>query len=78
MELKDMTMEQLEERKSAIATEIESPDADLDALEAEARGIKEEKNSAKPKRKSAMPSATLWHRVKALWKENLRNRRLNQ
>lgn len=42
MEIKDMTVEQLEERKAAIATEIESPDADLDALEAEARGIKEE------------------------------------
>ena len=42
MEIKDMTVEQLDERKAAIATEIESPDADLDALEAEARGIKEE------------------------------------
>ena len=42
MEIKDMTVEQLEERKAAIATEIESPDADLDALEAEARSIKEE------------------------------------
>jgi len=37
-----MTIEQLEERKAAIAAELDAPDADLDALEAEARSIKEE------------------------------------
>lgn len=42
MDLKEMTIEQLEERKVAIASEIDSPEADLDALEAEARSIKEE------------------------------------
>ena len=42
MELKDMTIDQLEERKAAIATEIDAPEADLDALEAEARAINEE------------------------------------
>lgn len=42
MELKEMTIEQLEERKVAIATELDAPDSDLDALEAEARSIKEE------------------------------------
>lgn len=42
MELKEMTIEQLEERKAAIAVEIDAPEADLDALEAEARSIKEE------------------------------------
>lgn len=42
MELKEMTIEQLEERKAAIAVEVDAPEADLDALEAEARGIKEE------------------------------------
>lgn len=42
MELKDMTIEQLEERKAAIAVEVDAPEADLDALEAEARSIKEE------------------------------------
>lgn len=42
MELKEMTIEQLEERKAAIAAELDAPDADLDALEAEARSIKEE------------------------------------
>lgn len=42
MELKDMTIEQLEERKAAIAAELDAPEADLDALETEARAIKEE------------------------------------
>ena len=42
MHLKDMTIDQLLERRSAIATEIEAPDADLDALETEARAINEE------------------------------------
>ena len=47
MELKNMTVEQLEERKSQIATAIEAPDADLDALEAEARSIKDELEARK-------------------------------
>lgn len=42
MELKDMTIEQLEERKSAIATEIETDGADLEALEAEVKSINAE------------------------------------
>ena len=42
MELKEMTIEQLEERKAAIAGELDAPEADLDALETEARAIKEE------------------------------------
>jgi len=42
MEIKDMTIEQLEERKAAIAAGLDSPEADLDALENEARSIKEE------------------------------------
>lgn len=42
MELKDMTIEQLEERKAEIVSAVDAPDADLDALEAEARSIKEE------------------------------------
>lgn len=41
-EIDKMTTEQLEERKSAIVAELEKPDADLDALEKEARAIKEE------------------------------------
>lgn len=42
MELKEMTIEQLEERKTAIVAELDNPEADLDALENEARAIKEE------------------------------------
>lgn len=42
MELKDKTIEELEERKIAIAAELDNPEADLDALETEARAIKEE------------------------------------
>ncbi|MBO7682743.1 MAG: phage major capsid protein, partial [Clostridia bacterium] len=42
MEFKDMTMDQLLERRSAIAAELDAPEADLDALEAEVRGINEE------------------------------------
>ena len=42
MNFKEMTIEELTERRSAIAAEIDAPDADLDALEAEARAIKDE------------------------------------
>lgn len=45
MELKEMTVEQLEERKSAIVAELNNEGADLDALEAEVRSIKEELES---------------------------------
>lgn len=45
MELKEMTVEQLEERKSAIVAELDNEGADLDALEAEVRSIKEELES---------------------------------
>ena len=45
MELKDMTVEQLEERKSAIVEELDNEGADLDALEEEVRSIKAELES---------------------------------
>lgn len=41
MDFKTMTNEELLERRAAIATEIDAPEADLDALEAEARAINE-------------------------------------
>lgn len=41
-ELRDMTVEELEARKNAIASEVETEGADLDALEEEVRAIKEE------------------------------------
>lgn len=40
--MEEKTMQELLERRAAIVTESEKPDADLDALEAEARAIKEE------------------------------------
>ena len=59
MELKEMTIEQLEERKAAIAAELDAPDADLDALEAEARSIKEEieNRKAEEEKKTAIRTA---------------------
>ena len=47
MELKDMSIEELEARKSAIAEEVEAPEADLDALEEEVRAIKAELEARK-------------------------------
>lgn len=47
MNFTEMTIEQLMERRSAIAVELDAPDADLDALEAEVRGINEEIESRK-------------------------------
>ena len=45
MEIKEMTVEQLEERKSAIVAELDNEGADLDALEEEVRSIKAELES---------------------------------
>ena len=45
MEMKEMTVEQLEERKSAIVAELDNEGADLDALENEVRAIKAELES---------------------------------
>lgn len=47
MDYKEMTVEQLEERKSAIAAELDSPEANLDDLEAEARAINAELETRK-------------------------------
>ena len=47
MDLKEMTVEQLEERKNAIVAELDNEGADLDALEEEARSIKAELESRK-------------------------------
>ena len=47
MELKEMSVEELEARKAQIALDIEAPEADLDALEEEARSIKEELEARK-------------------------------
>ena len=42
MDFKEMTVDQLEERKVQIGLEVDTPEADLDALENELRSIKEE------------------------------------
>ena len=42
MNFSEMTIEQLEERKAAIAVELDAPEADLDALGEEVRAIKAE------------------------------------
>ena len=47
MEIKDMTIDELQERKAAIATEVDAEGADLDALETEARAINAELESRK-------------------------------
>lgn len=47
MELKDMAVEELEARKAQIAIDVDAEGADLDALEAEARGINEELEARK-------------------------------
>lgn len=53
MNIKEMTIEELEERKSAIVAELDNEGADLDALEEEMRSIKaemEERAAAEAKR----------------------------
>lgn len=47
MEIKEMTIEELQERSNQIMTELEKPEANLDALEEEARAIKEELETRK-------------------------------
>lgn len=47
MNINEMTVEELMERRTAIAAEIDAPEADLDALEAEARSINAELESRK-------------------------------
>ena len=47
MEIKDMSIDELEARKAEIAVEVDNEGADLDALETEARSIKEEIESRK-------------------------------
>lgn len=47
IDIKTASVDELEERKSGIVAELDSPDADLDALEEEARSIREELESRK-------------------------------
>lgn len=47
MEIKEMSVDELMERRTAIATELDAEDADLDALEAEVKSINEELEARK-------------------------------
>ena len=47
MDFKDMTVDELEERKAAIPTELDNEGADLDALEEEVRNINAELETRK-------------------------------
>ena len=47
MEFKNMTVEELEARRVQIGEEVEKDGADLDALEAEIKGIKAELEARK-------------------------------
>lgn len=47
MEIKEMTIEEMEARKAAIAEELEAPESDLDALKEEVRAINEEMEARK-------------------------------
>ena len=47
MDLKDMTIDELQERKAAISAECEAPEADLDALTEEVRSINAELEARK-------------------------------
>ena len=47
MEMKEMTVEQIEERKNAIVAELDNEGADLDALETEMRSLNEEMEARK-------------------------------
>lgn len=47
MEIKEMSVDELLERRTAIATELDAEDADLDALEAEVKSINEELEARK-------------------------------
>lgn len=47
MDFKEMSVEELMERRAAIPAELDAPEADLDALEAEVRGINDELEARK-------------------------------
>ena len=47
MDFTNMTIEELEARRAQIAEEIDAPEADLDALQDEARAIREELENRK-------------------------------
>lgn len=65
MELKTMSSEQLEERLSEIRGLLDSPEADLDSLDAEVRSINEELEKEVRNRKKGPQSSTRFPRARA-------------
>lgn len=83
MDIKSMTVEELTERKAAIAAEADAPDADLDALEQELRSIKEELDSraAVEAQKAEIRSAVAegaGETIKTIEKEERENKMTNE
>ena len=84
MELKDMTIEQIEERKVQIKEEIELPEADLNALEEEARSLNEELESRRAEEakkaeiRNAVASGSVGEVVKTVIVEEKREMKTNE
>lgn len=84
MELKEMTIEQIEERKGQIREELENPEADLNALEEEARSLNEELEARKAEEakkaeiRSAVASGSVGEVVKTVIAEEKREMKTNE
>mgnify|MGYP002519749450 CR=1 FL=1 len=57
MEIKEMTMEDIEARESAIREELTNPEADLDALEAEQTELRARKDEIRKEAEQLQPEA---------------------
>ena len=83
MELKDMTIEQIEERKSAIVAELDTENADLNALEEEMRSLNAEiearkaEEAQKAEIRSAVAAGEVGEVVKTIVEEK-RDMRTNE
>ena len=84
MELKEMNIEQLEERKVAIVAELENEDANLDELEAEVRAINAEMDSRKAieaekeEMRQLVAAEAVETRTVAEFKEEIREMKTNE
>lgn len=84
MEVKEMTIEQIEERKGQIREELENPEADLNALEEEARSLNEELETRKAEEakkaeiRSAVASGSVGEVVKTVIAEEKREMKTNE
>jgi len=84
MEIKEMTIEQIEERKTAIVAELDTEGADLDALESEMRSLNEELESRKAEEaqkaeiRNAVASGSVGEVVKTVIVEEKREMKTNE